>query len=808
VIAVFLVVAALQGAAAAPSPRELVAATDAALARGDYAAALRQAQQAFDAHERLGQHADAAWDLNAIGLANQYLGRYDAALDGYRRALALDRAAGSGDGEVMRLNNIGNVHFLQGRYSDALALYEEALQAVDTKASQRRERLRMMTLSNMAVLDQRIGADERALDLYRRLAAGETLQAADQAQSLVNRGALFRRLGDPVKALELYRQAQQLFARAEHRDGQIGAWRNIGIAYALDLHDNAHAFEAFDAALMLARTSSNRRGTVQALLYRGESLRRIGRAETADADLTEALGTAMAAGLVEEQWKALYSLGLLHHSRAELERAVATIESVRADIRTVTLRSEFLADKRDVYDALIALRLTEQPVNIADLFQLLERSRARTWQDRLAANAAPPTLAAMQAALPANTRLLEYWSGSDTIARLSITREAATLTALPLSADDQRAIEQFGEAIRRRDPDWRTLSKRVGALVMPADDAGAGRTESDLLIVPDGSLQFLPFDAVTIPRSADELLVERFAVTYLPSAAFLTRKRADAEGRPGSSAGWRWPWQREVVAFGDPAPARAYPLEPRPLPPLPYAADEARRIARELPGAATVHIGADARKALFVDRQAQAAPVVHFATHAVADTRDPERSRILLAPSSADASADYLFLREIYDVDLSRVSLVTLSACDTERGKVIRGEGVEGFSRAILAAGAASAVTTQWSVADRAGAEFMAQFYYALGSRHSKAAALREAKLRFLRTGHAWSHPYYWSAYVLNGDGAQPLPRVVPWLAIVMTALLVVFAVTAVAAIARGRSRSTPSPHRPADETHQSAAMK
>ena len=98
----------------------MAAATDASLARGDYQTALVQAQKALALHQRLGAAGDAAWDLNAVGLANQYLGRYPAALDAYRRALALDRTAASRDGEVTRLNNIGNVHLLQGRYSDAL----------------------------------------------------------------------------------------------------------------------------------------------------------------------------------------------------------------------------------------------------------------------------------------------------------------------------------------------------------------------------------------------------------------------------------------------------------------------------------------------------------------------------------------------------------------------------------------------------------------------------------------------------------------------------------------------------------------
>src|SRR6185503_9616596 len=116
-------------------------------AHGDYQAAIRQAQNAFDLHERLGAHADAAWDLNAIGLANQYLGRYEPALDAYRRALELDRLAGARDGEITRLNNIGNVHFLLGRYSDAQAMYQDAFGKLGAASPAARGRLRKATVS-------------------------------------------------------------------------------------------------------------------------------------------------------------------------------------------------------------------------------------------------------------------------------------------------------------------------------------------------------------------------------------------------------------------------------------------------------------------------------------------------------------------------------------------------------------------------------------------------------------------------------------------------------------------------------------
>ena len=750
--------------------RALTAVTDASIALGDYESAIQEAQEAFDIHQRLGQRAEAAWDLNAVGLANLYLGRYDSALASYQRALALDRAGGDGDGEVTRLNNIGNVQYMRGRYSDALRLYQDAMAEVDTRTSERsRARLRKMTISNLAALYQRLGADERALDLYARLRTGETMQPSEEAQLLINQGALLRRLGDPIKAMETYRQAQALFARGQHRDGEIGAWRNIGIAYALDLNDNQRALDAFSAALKLAQESSNQRGEVQALLYRGETLRRIGRLAEAARELHAALSGATRVGLVEEQWKALYGVGRVveaegrgDDARRSYEQAIAAIESVRADLQTVSLRSEFLADKRDVYDALIALRLSEPPTSAAEVFELIEQSRARTWQDRLQPGAQRLSLGDVQPKIAPDTLLLEYWSGAAASALLWVSSSASGIVKQAASPDDIKTIQRLTDTVSRAGDDWRTASTAAGRILLSGLPDLKGVTR--LLVVPDGPLHFVPFEVLTVP-SAHDLLVERFEISYLPSAALLVRRNTQPN-RP-----WKWPWQRELVAFGDPPPIPAAPSDAgAALPRLSYADEEIRGIAESLPGRAEVHVGAGAQKR-FLHQDLRSVPLLHFSTHAIADTRDPDRSRILLAPAVLGGPADYLFLREIYDLDLTGVQLATLSACETERGKVIRGEGVEGFSRALLAAGAASAVTTMWDVVDRASAELMKQFYFALAQGQSEASALRRAKLAVLHSQLAWSHPRYWAGYVLNGDGRERLPRVVPW-GVVVGALL------------------------------------
>jgi CHAT domain-containing protein len=98
----------------------------------------------------------------------------------------------------------------------------------------------------------------------------------------------------------------------------------------------------------------------------------------------------------------------------------------------------------------------------------------------------------------------------------------------------------------------------------------------------------------------------------------------------------------------------------------------------------------------------------------------------------------------------------------------------------LLSAGARASLTTLGRVDDEATAEFMEQFYYhALEKRQTKSEALRLAKLKFLRSGTKLANPAYWAAFVLNGDGLDPVPRVVSWkelAACTMAALLLILA--------------------------------
>jgi CHAT domain-containing protein len=97
-----------------------------------------------------------------------------------------------------------------------------------------------------------------------------------------------------------------------------------------------------------------------------------------------------------------------------------------------------------------------------------------------------------------------------------------------------------------------------------------------------------------------------------------------------------------------------------------------------------------------------------------------------------------------------------MSACESALGKVSRGEGVVGLSRAFLAAGAGSVVASLWAVSDESTAELMQVFYQQmLGKKRSASRSLNEARLALIK-GEKFSHPFYWSPFIVTGTERSP----------------------------------------------------
>jgi len=322
---------------------------------------------------------------------------------------------------------------------------------------------------------------------------------------------------------------------------------------------------------------------------------------------------------------------------------------------------------------------------------------------------------------------------------------------------------------QRESPRWLSLSDAAALILF---DSALPLTKPRVVVVPDGVLHSLPFEVLRVPNG--KRLIEVSAISYVPSVHFLTT------GKPAPPR--RWPWQVSVAVFADPIPGRSTATSPfdATWPRLAYSAEEARSIARVLPGRSRLWIAERNHKSELFTPGATNVPVLHFGTHGAIDTIDSRRSRLLFTPVDGDPSSQYLLTGEIERLSLSQVELVTLAACESERGRYVRGEGVENFGRLFLGAGAGATVSSLWRVSDQASAELMREFYSALGRGETKAESLRQAKLTMLRAGGERAHPYFWAPYLLSGDGQTPLSPRVPWWPFVAAAAVVVAGVFAV----------------------------
>jgi tetratricopeptide (TPR) repeat protein len=728
---------------------------------GDYEAAVRSAEAAAKLYAALGDARNRTAALNQAGLAQTYAGLYPAARASLVKALRVASASNDVEGIVEERMNLASVDFFTGRYADAATHYSGVQKMLDGHRAEAWTRRRQrILLANEATLDQRLGRYAQALAAYRlALADAGDVRDDEHAQMLTNVGVLYRRMGDPYKALEAYAKARALFARDQHLDGELGVLKNRGIVLALDLARLDEARTTFAEAFTRASEAGNAREALQAQLYGAETDLRLGKAPDASREFRAAYDAAVTLQTLEEQWKALYGLARCEtllgddvSATGHLRQTVLVIEQIREALRVPSLKSDFFNDKREVFDALIALRLRHGAA-LGELFGLIEREHSRGWRERVGLTSMVE-LRAIQRALPDDAVLLDYWTSASGAAVVVVTSKTAEIRPIRVDAESVRALT---DALADGDgAGWSAPAGKIAAALLPPLPAD----KPHVVIVTEGALASVPFELLPVHGRA---LVEQYDVTYVPTAALLLRaRRAVRRYAP--------PWTTQFRGFGDPVFGSATLEGARQVGRLPATAEELRAIASELGGRSILGLAENDRKEHL--QEDTGAPLLHIATHAFVDPGAIEQSRILFSAERADGPATYLFLKEAYELPLTDVELAVLSACDTGRGRVLAGEGVESFSRAFLAAGARSTVTTLWRVPDTTTASFMRVFYHHLQRGASRAEALRRAKLRFLASGGRLSHPHYWAAFVLTGEGLEAVSTAVRWRTIAIVAII------------------------------------
>ena len=280
---------------------------------------------------------------------------------------------------------------------------------------------------------------------------------------------------------------------------------------------------------------------------------------------------------------------------------------------------------------------------------------------------------------------------------------------------------------------------------------------SEVLVVPDGPLFLLPFETLVIEPGPD-LRATRFwldagpVLRYAPSATFVHELRSRAAPSAGPTG------RASALSVADPV----FAAGARPLARLPGTAAESRAVRGALEAVADVVVleGEGARESAF-RREIAGKRYVHVATHGLVDQVGGEIfAALALTPPPAGSSAGdddgFLQLFEIYDLRLD-CALAVLSACSSNTGRLVAGEGVFALSRGFLVAGSRSVVASQWAVDDASTAELVGDLFRRVaaderaGRPIDAARALRDAKRHVRRARPEWAHPFFWGPFAITG---------------------------------------------------------
>jgi len=369
-----------------------------------------------------------------------------------------------------------------------------------------------------------------------------------------------------------------------------------------------------------------------------------------------------------------------------------------------------------------------------------------------------PSLAEVQSVLGPTEALVSYqeWRRSPSLDSpyekasswaLVITRTGARPVRIPDADEVEPQMKLWLALVRAREGKEGTGGARLFEELIGPVLAVLPTEVRHLLVVPDGPLHALPFDALQDAKGS--YLVEHYGISLIPSAAvWLELKRrhvaqsglALALAEPSSNPRAQALVEAELETRGGT------------LAPLLLARQEAQSAVAAFPKGSLLLAGPAASEDFLKKVELRPFSLIHLATHAVVDNVAPERSAILLA-SGSEAEDGLLQVEEISRLKLDQ-KVVVLAACNTSAGPVRRAEGVMSLARAFFEAGAQSVVGTLAPIGDSESAELFRLFYRRIADGVSVRDALLLAKRERIRAGApaaAWA-----DVVVLGNDDVVP----------------------------------------------------
>lgn len=758
--------------------------------------ALKRHRQAADLYQRNSMNWDVAMEWSSIGVLEMEMGQYREGILHLVKALSVFMKSRSWlKPEITStLSTIGSALEYLGKYPQALEVYERRLALLGVPAPE--------ALIDMSRVEERMG---------NRKAAVQHLEEASRLVDKMREGMIHKEprptpdpgvwelrlvvpydyivtlseLGEAEVSIERYEDGIRHLQEAlrwlpNETDTFLHAKIHYLLAFALlSLHKNEEALShALEAIRMVEKFQSYAffTGREKGAEHIGWSLEPIHRLATA---LYINLRQPQSAFSIWERGKMRVLQAMIRKHEIAFQTPIGhKLWEKRAQLlsRISRLQNQILSGRYANKEELLKdLDLKEQELEQVE----------RTLSKEVAAFSnvfETPTITSeqVQAVLPPGAALIEYVVLGDVLAFI-VQKDSFAAVPLGDSGEVEKAIRKFREAQKpkRGKPvgvGYEEPARQLYRFLLEPLQGHLSLSIRSLLIVPDGMLHLVPFEALLGPQ--DKFMLEIYGINYLNTAKELFISKGPLGRGLLAYGGANYSADKAIlmtsVVQGLEAPVLFKGTKgkcegPATIWPDLRGTDKEATEVAQLFGE-EVRTRWDATEANF-KREAPGKRYILASTHGYfSDCESPTtitslfgHSTTMVDPlahsgivfSGANTGGDgyedgYLTALEVLGLNLSGVELVALSACDTGVGELHGQEGVLGLKRAFLAAGTQSLVISLWKVPDAETTELMVAFFKHVKQGKTKMDALRNAKLKLIRQGKTL--PFYWAAFVLVGQ--------------------------------------------------------
>ena len=752
--------------------------------RGDYAKMIGYLRRARSAALEAGDIREASFCLEHLGTVNYRLGNLELGLEQWKDAIEEGRDVWPREWLSAPLGQLGSAMADQGDYDGALEYLDEALTVL---SGLKHERTLIAFLIQTGRCQREKGDLRSAHESLDR-----AIKLAQNWQDVFSEGSALAELARCQFQSDDLDAADSTYARADSISGSADSYLHklsIRLGQARVARARIQPQEALgrlEEAIAIVedvrRRSSEVTSVQQSFFTRSAPI------YDATIDLLFDLAT-------EETRDSLSTKSFAVAQRAKARSLLDLLAETDVDVR-VRAEPDFQRREQSTLRRIAELETAVPRGSDQNMTAAATRKEIQKLRDELTTleselRTADPQYAEIQYPRPATLEqvqqdvlredelLLQYHLGESSSFLWAVTRNSFRFLRLPPKARIEEGVRDLLPLLR----DYNLLGSDASYLVEPAGNlyrtllgpVGAELEKaSAVVIVPDGILHYLPFEALfpdpgpsPTARSRDfsslPYLIKEINVGYAPSVSVLAHLRNGNAAEPGNDRTLLV--GDPVIDSGESGDVFFRSATGGPARPLPFIEQEFQALKTRFPDSTELlkeNASVPAlRQAVSLGRYRR----VHFGTHGVLNEKSPGFSGLLMSPDSSAGEDGFLSLGEVFGLELS-ADQVVLSACFTGLGRRVTGEGLVGLTRGFLYAGARSVVSALWAVSGKATSRFMIEFYSDGGEGRimDGVASLSRAKRAMIRLGRSkngsddavdYSHPYFWAGFVLTGEGRQ-----------------------------------------------------